>query len=211
MNNLPSRNIPRFKVFVDYWNFQLLINEVSSQDKVPIDWKQLGQNLTKYTADSINIKDFSYEGMNVYTSYDPNKDRNTYFKWINNWLNKQTGVQVYCLERKPKRPPFCPSCHNKIEQCPHCNEPMKGNLEKGVDALIVTDLIRLAWENAYDIAILVSCDRDLIPGVKFIDAKCKKVIHAGFPPIGSDISNSCWASINLKPKLQEIIRQQPQT
>jgi len=32
--------------------------------------------------------------------------------------------------------------------------------EKGVDVAIATDMIKLAWEDAYDWAVLVSSDRD---------------------------------------------------
>ena len=36
-------------------------------------------------------------------------------------------------------------------------------MEKGVDTAIITDLLTLAWEGAYDVAILVSSDADLVP------------------------------------------------
>ncbi|GAJ16123.1 unnamed protein product, partial [marine sediment metagenome] len=29
---------PRIKVFLDYWNFQLLVNTTVGRDKVPIAW-----------------------------------------------------------------------------------------------------------------------------------------------------------------------------
>jgi len=83
---------------------------------------------------------------------------------------------------------------------------MVGTIEKGVDALIVTDIIRLAWEDAYDIAVLASSDRDLKPGVKFIDTKGKKVVQAGFPPHGSDLAQACWASFDVIQNVSEIIR-----
>jgi uncharacterized LabA/DUF88 family protein len=79
-------------------------------------------------------------------------------------------------------------------------------LTKGVDALIVTDMISLAWENSYDFAVLASSDRDLIPAVKYLSGKGKKVIHAGFRSIGSDLSKSCWAAFDISPKIREILR-----
>lgn len=75
-----------------------------------------------------------------------------------------------------------------------------------MDALIVTDMIRLAWENSYEIAVLASSDRDLIPAIKFLDQKGKKVIHAGFREVGSDLAKSCWASFDISPKISEITR-----
>lgn len=206
MLNENSYRLPRFKVFIDYWNFQLLVNEIRKEDKVKIDWKILGEWLSEQSSSVTKIKPFSYEGANIYTSYNPKKEKNTYYKWINNWLNKQPGIQVFCSERQTKRPPTCPCCYKLIENCPHCKDKIIGTVEKGVDALIVTDMIRLAWEDAYDVAILASSDRDLIPCVKFLENKGKKVIHAGFPPIGSDLSQSCWASFDIVKKINEIVR-----
>jgi uncharacterized LabA/DUF88 family protein len=39
---------------------------------------------------------------------------------------------------------------------------MRGMEEKGVDTRIVTDMMSLAWNGAYDVAVLVSADRDFI-------------------------------------------------
>ncbi|NLP04408.1 NYN domain-containing protein [Candidatus Fermentibacteria bacterium] len=69
--------------------------------------------------------------------------------------------------------------------------------EKGVDTAIATDMIRLAWEGAYEIAVLVSLGADLVPAVEFLDAKGRKVIQAGFPPKGQDLMKACWGSFDL--------------
>jgi uncharacterized LabA/DUF88 family protein len=74
---------------------------------------------------------------------------------------------------------------------------MSGTIEKGVDTLIVTDMIRLAWEEAHDIAVLASCDRDLVPVVKFSNAKGIKVVQAGFPPAGVHLATASWASFDI--------------
>ena len=196
---------PRIKVFLDYWNFQLLVNATVGRDKVPIAWKEIGEWLTKESSILAKMDHYSYEGMNIYTSYNPRKDSN-YIKWIHNWLNRQPGIQVNCLERKFKRAPNCSNCHTTISECPKCDANMEGSEEKGVDSLIVTDMISLAWENSYDLAILSSSDRDLIPAVKYLSGKGKKVIHAGFGTIGSDLSKSCWAFLDITPKINEILR-----
>lgn len=83
---------------------------------------------------------------------------------------------------------------------------MVGTVEKGVDTFIATDMIRLAWENAYEIAVLASSDSDLVPAVKFLDQKAKKVVQAGFPPVGVDLATACWASFDIWPSKNEIIR-----
>jgi len=40
--------------------------------------------------------------------------------------------------------------------------------EKGVDTAIVTDLLSLASEDAYDVAVLLSSDADHIPAVEWV-------------------------------------------
>jgi len=196
---------PRIKVFVDYWNFQLLTNEFLGQDKTRLDWRNVGEWLAKNAAQVAKLSQFNFEGTNIYTSSNPRKDP-SYADWASNWLNRQPGIQVYCLERKIKRPPDCPVCYKTIDSCPKCGASMEGSEEKGVDALIVTDMISLAWENSYDFAVLASSDRDLIPAVKYLSGKGKKVIHAGFRSIGSDLSKSCWAAFDITQKIREILR-----
>jgi uncharacterized LabA/DUF88 family protein len=83
---------------------------------------------------------------------------------------------------------------------------MKATIEKGVDTLIATDMIRLAWEEAYDLAVLATSDADLVPAVDFLRLKARKVIQAGFPPIGSELATACWASFDVFPHRKEITR-----
>jgi uncharacterized LabA/DUF88 family protein len=71
---------------------------------------------------------------------------------------------------------------------------MRGTEEKGVDTRIVTDMISLAWANAYDVAVIVSSDRDFVPVAEFLQTKGIKVIHASFPPKGSELSQKCWGN-----------------
>ncbi|MEI9888408.1 MAG: NYN domain-containing protein [Rhizomicrobium sp.] len=72
-----------------------------------------------------------------------------------------------------------------------------GTEEKGVDSRIVTDMISLAWINNYDVAVLVSSDRDFVPVAEFLQTKGVKVVHGAFPPVGSQLTQKCWAHINM--------------
>ena len=69
--------------------------------------------------------------------------------------------------------------------------------EKGVDTAIVTDLLSLAGEGAYGVAILLSSDADHIPAIEWIQSRGHKVINATWANHGFDLKKSCWAEIEL--------------
>jgi len=52
--------------------------------------------------------------------------------------------------------------------------------EKGVDVQIAIDLVIGAVEDMYDTAVVVSSDTDLIPAIKYIRSRGKKVEYVGF-------------------------------
>lgn len=207
----------RIRVFVDFWNFQLTLNErVGSSRGNPdlqfaIDYQKIGPWLAKKAAGVIpGAGQYSFDGMTIYTSYDPRKEGGKRFlNWVNSWLSKQPGVHVECRERKPKAPPKCPVCREEIRDCPHCSKPIQGSGEKGVDTLIATDMIRLAWEDAYDVAVLATSDRDLIPCAEFLRTKGLKVVHAAIPPKGADLTKASWASFDVFSACAEIERTIP--
>lgn len=81
---------------------------------------------------------------------------------------------------------------------------MRGTEEKGVDTRIVTDMIRLAWADGYDAAVLVSSDRDFVPVAEFLQTKGIKVVRGAFPPYGGDLSQQCWANFDIIPLMPQI-------
>lgn len=202
----PTLPVTRVRVFVDYWNFQLSLNERHG-GRFQIDWKGLGAWLAAKACAVAGVTNHSFDGVIIYTSYNPGTTEGAKFKnWVTTWLDRQPGVNVQCRERKPRGVFRCPACHDAIEDCPHCNQKIKGTIEKGVDTLIATDMIRLAWEGAYDLAVLATLDSDLVPAVEFLNARGHKVIQAGFPPKGVDLATACWGSFDVFPVRGEIQR-----
>ena len=194
----------KVRIFIDFWNFQLTLNEQSRGFK--LDWAKLSPWLVQAASNLVG-QPLNFEGTMVYISHDPRSENDRRLHhWALNVLDRFTGVHVTVLERKPKRAHVCQNCHNMISLCPHCNAPVAAMVEKGVDTSIVTDLLSLAWEDAWDVAILVSSDRDFIPAVKLLHTKGFKVINAHFPPKGMDLARNCWASIDLRTALPDIVR-----
>ena len=99
--------------------------------------------------------------------------------------------------QKKQSPPECPSCHKAVSLCPHCGSDMRRMEEKGVDVRMATEMISLAWVDNYDIAVLVSSDRDFVPVAEFLETRGIKVIHGAFPPKGAQLTARCWGSINV--------------
>lgn len=199
MAEVPS-NTHRVRVFIDFWNLQLALNGLSG-GQFKIDWTLFPRWLAT-DAIQLALKDASvnpqFEGAHVYLSHNPKNPGDAGLKkWATSFLDRQPGVQVVLKERVPRFAPKCQTCHQTVVKCPHCGAQMAGTVEKGVDNAIATDLIRLAWEEAYDWAVLVSSDTDFVPVAEFLQAKGRKIIHGCFPPYGSDLSCKCWASVNL--------------
>jgi len=65
-------------------------------------------------------------------------------------------------------------------------------VEKGVDIMLATDLLQYAWENRYDVAILVSGDGDFSYAVQKVKNTGKHVEVAAFPNnLSSDLAHIC--------------------
>lgn len=196
--------VTRVRVFIDYWNFQLSLNQKEARARgvedfrFVVDWKKVGPWLAQQACTTAGVASHAFEGVIIYTSYNPSSREGTKFRnWVTSWLNRQPGITVECRERKPRARVKCPVCHREIANCPHCTKAIASTVEKGVDTLIATDMVRLAWENAYDLAVLATSDSDLVPAVEFLSLKGRKVIQAGFPPIGVELATACWGSFDV--------------
>lgn len=146
-----------------------------------------------------------YAGMNVYGSYDSESEKSLN-RWATNVLDVFPGVNAKFKPRtRKKSAPHCPACREEVQSCPACGGDMRGKQEKGIDTWIVTDLVNLAWEGAYDVAVLVSSDQDFVPAAEHLQNKGIKVIHAGFPPRGMLLKQKCWGSIDVPKIMDEFV------
>lgn len=201
-------NLLRVRVFVDFWNFTLSLNAV--QAKFHPDWSRLGRLFAEHAATQVDPAALhAFEAMHVYGSFDPASPGDVKLRaWLEGWLDKQPGVHVSSVPRQKKRSaPKCPACHHEVSVCPSCAADMRGTEEKGVDTRIVTDMMSLAWADGYNVALLISADRDFVPVAEELQKRGIKVIHGRFGVKGMELSKKCWASIDIASLMPKFERQ----
>lgn len=193
------------RIFVDYWNFQLQWNNRSSGKKC--DWPKLPSTLaaaTQSCAPQLGLP--QVEDIRVYASYNPIREA-PLRSWLDSFLDRQPGFRVFVRERKPRPTKIhCRRCDTELAACPTCDDPFTRAVEKGTDAAIITDMFGLAWESAYDVAILVTGDADMVPAVEKIQDRGLKVVNATWTGYGHHLAKACWASFPIDPLIAQLIR-----
>ena len=211
MANIAEAQKLRVYVFIDYWNFQLELNRVDGP-RFDADFKALGKVLADAAVEVVEKgSKADFAGMNLYISSDMASQAEAGMRKWASFVDTFPGVNVRMVQRKKEKAgPKCPSCREIIGKCPKCDGDMRGTKEKGVDVKIATDMITLAWENTYDIGVLVSADSDFVPLAEFLKTKGKKVIHGQLPPKGAELSQKCWGHIDLTSIRQKFKFVRPQ-
>lgn len=184
----------RVRIFVDFWN--LILGAKEFKPVYRIDWNKLPSILVTEVDKDVQG---SYEGACVYASVNPKSQKDLKLKdFLLNTVNRMAGYEIKIFERKSKKNPVCQNCYSEITNCPSCQSLIDRTVEKGVDTAIVTDMLQHAWDDTYDIGVLLSGDRDFIPAVQFLNKRGKKIVHASFTNLGQELANQCWQQINLQ-------------
>jgi hypothetical protein len=189
----------RTRVFIDFWNFSLNWNQRAHGDR--LDWPQVPRVLLDESKKLLEVagitEPLALEETLVYASYNPQTEGKLK-KFLDGFLDKQPSFRVNTRERRSKpRKIHCPACGHDNEVCGECQAPFTWAPEKGVDTAIVTDLLALASEDAYDVAILLSSDADHIPAVEWVQSRGRKVINATWSHHGFDLAKTSWATFEL--------------
>lgn len=186
----------RVKLFIDFWNFQLdwnrLLGKDAKDDPIRIPWSDL---LPQAICDAVETKrgeKTTYVGTHVYASVDPDGDAP--LRKFLHVMESFAGYTLLVKERKEKKGSVrCRECREDFVSCPKCGQPIRRSVEKGIDTAIVTDMIQMAYDNVYDVALLGSADADLCPGVKFIFERMgKPVYNLWFRGGGHNLRNACY-------------------
>lgn len=197
----------RIRLFIDFWNLQLCwIEYHRAAAVVPIPWKELPLVVS---AEAAKGQPFRFTGAHVYASVDRSNPKDSKLNWwFHHTLKGYTGYIVEVRERKPRRPPRCQEegCRAQITQCPRCGARLRSTVEKGVDAAIITDLLTFAFDDNYDMAVLISGDADHAPAVQYIQKRTdKQVVQAFFKSHGDELRNACWDHIFLDDLMAKLV------
>lgn len=199
----------RIRIFIDFWNFQLSWNNYhfkkgTKEKPCRIPWEDSLPNTLVQRVDPLGV----YVGTHVYASINPNSPSDGKLSNFLNIMDGFPGYQVLVKERRPASPIKCTSeiCRVEIPNCPKCNEPLRRTVEKGIDASLLTDLIRAAFDNTFDQAILISEDSDFVPAVLFIQERwTKQIVHAFFRGKSHELGNACWKHIYLDDFMADLL------
>jgi uncharacterized LabA/DUF88 family protein len=129
---------------------------------------------------------------------------NTYHFAFEDFVARLTGgmdlIRVYfaCSSRSADDP--VKALFHHVDNLPHFYlqsfERRKSGEEKQVDVYLAAQMVAQAYENSYDVAILVSGDEDYVPAIEIAQHKGKLVFVASMPEA---------LSTTLKKKADRII------
>jgi len=197
----------RTRLFIDYWNFH--IDWQKRTGSAPLDWTQVPSIFIQAANEQfakVGSERLSLDETRVYASYEPGhsgKLRN----WLHNFLDRQPGIRVFATERHwRQRSIHCRECNGEVVNCPSCSKPLGRAGEKTVDARIVTDLVNLAWEGVYDVAVLVTSDKDFKPAVDALQNRNFKVVNGHWRGTGHELATLCWASFEIDHYISPLTR-----
>lgn len=200
----------RVRIFIDFWNFQLNWNDRMGVGK-NCDWRALPIALLEQTNDILKsaggvLEMGVLEETLLYASVNPERDAKLR-SWLENTIDRFPSFRVKVSERRLQRKTVhCRHCGVEIDACADCGQAYTVMVEKGVDTAIVTDLLSLAWQDAFDVAVIVSSDADFVPAAQNLQERGLKVINASWSGHGHHLAKACWGSFNLDDVAPRILR-----
>jgi len=143
--------------------------------------KYLWLDLTRFAMSLLSDTKQELAKAKYFTSADPGNTgsaqrQQTYWKAL------ETCPALDLIRGKYReKPTRCASCGAAEAECRSCGSKLIFKNEKMTDVNIATHLVGDAHNNAFDVAILVGGDTDLVPAVEAVVSLKKRMIVA-FPP-----------------------------
>lgn len=102
------------------------------------------------------------------------------------------------VEKAKKNTAFCSNCRPKLEDFLKESGLHKLSKEKGIDIMLVADMIKGAFQKKFDAALLVSGDADFVPAVELTQILGKDVVNVHcYAGSSSELRNKCDSHIKI--------------
>ena len=161
-NNTPKKE--RVNVYVDGFNLYFGLLEAGFYNCKWLDLNELASNLKQVNQEIIEIKYFTSR---VNNNPDKQKRQTTYIEAL-----ESVGIKIYYGHYQSDR-----------TSCRLCGNIWPTYHEKMTDVNIATQMLIDAYQDKYDMAMLISGDSDLVPPIKAIhELFNKKRVFVAFPP-----------------------------
>lgn len=133
-----------------------------------------------HTPTQVPLK-YDYSGLVQLLAADREVTEATYYVGLVRRDPKHPDTKVERMVRNQQRLfAWLQSSGVQVEQGLLMRYPNNTFHEKGVDVRLAIDLVEGAYENRYDVAILLSSDTDMIPALERVKKHGKKVEYIGF-------------------------------
>lgn len=162
-------------VFIDYQNFNINLKEHfknQNKDLKSINYKELGKNINElipFDSEVIKTYVFAYKPCDELMKLDANKK---YYTWLTEKLKKTKYLEV--IEGRQEIRTY------KNVKFDINNPDTYTTVEKETDINLATHMISKGFQNAYDIAILVSGDTDYMSVIETLHNLGKIIVIAHF-------------------------------
>lgn len=154
----------RVLVYLDGFNLYFGMREAGFDYCRWLDVKKLAANLSKPNQQIVGVKYFTSR-----VSNNPSKQKRqtTYLEAL-----EALGIDIIFGHYQ-----------NNVTECKSCGHSWQDSKEKMTDVNIATHMIVDAYQDKYDVAILISGDSDLVPPIRAIHSNFpKKSVFVAFPP-----------------------------
>lgn len=154
----------RIIVYIDGFNLYFGMKQAGFDNFKWLNIRDLSESLLKLGKEIVGIKYFTSR---VSNNPDKQKRQSTYIEAL-----ETVGIKIYYGHYQ----------RDAIE-CRRCNNVWANYNEKMTDVNIATQMLVDAYQDNYDMAMLISGDSDLVPPIKAIhDLFKQKRVFVAFPP-----------------------------
>jgi uncharacterized LabA/DUF88 family protein len=186
------------RIFVDFYNLTLAWERQTKTKWRDMDWANLPKLIMRRLDEKefVDIESTDLRGITVYASTHPEpKEHDKQLEhWLRFGLDQMAGYTVK-------------TCVRQRTQCNHDKyEPHVHFVEKGVDTMLVCDMLSLAMRGSYDIGVVISDDSDLVPSIQSVqDVLDRQIVHVGFKDESRGLVRSvAWAHLLLDDLRQDL-------